>query len=719
MKKALSLVLVFAFLLTLFPTAAFAAYDKELEKAINSAKAMFSIPKGYDNFTYNISKQNDKTVFNLNWNDSKNMIGSASVTIDSDGKVLNYSAYKNINSRDQKKLPSVSKSDARKIAENFIKKINPTSWNKITCQENNNPLTIADRSYSFNYIRTENGVPFPENSINVSVNGMTGEIENYNYNWYEKSVFPQPNGIISLEDAQKQFTEKLGLKLVFKLNFGEKESVPYLVYTNVYNNRFLDAKTGEVISSEAYYGYYGGRDMEKMAGDGGGNNASPQPASLTPEEQKAVENAADIMDQNKAEEAARKILNIDPAMKLNYVSLYSDWWNKDDYVWNMDFSREQKTGETTDYYNIGVSMDARSGDIVSFYRGGPYDPNSPVKYTEEQSLKIAVDTIKSLNPDKFAEVEQTTWNIPDIRPLKGEKPRDSSFTFTRKVNGAYFSENGFNVMVDNVTGTVTSYNFTWYKKNLPSTDKIITADAADKIFFDKIGVQLQYITQDPALTNNKIMPIPNDRDKWDIKLVYAAKPEKPANIDAFTGEILGYNGKSFITGNTVQYTDIKGSYAESRIKILAEYGISLPGKQLEPSRNAKQREFLYLLYKAANPYNNLDFPGNAKDDDNMYNYLIESGIVKAGEKSPESIITRQDAVKFIIRALNYGKVAEINKGIYKLPFKDVGKIKPGLYGYIAVAYGLNLINGSNGYCNPGGSLTRADAFVMVYNYLNV
>ena len=711
---------MFAFLLTLFPTAAFAAYDKELEKAINSAKAMFSIPKGYDNFTYNISKQNDKTVFNLNWTDSKNMLGNVSVTLDSAGKLIGYYSYKNLNGRDQKKLPSVSRSDARLAADNFIKKNNPAAWAKIKYQENNNPLNIADRSYFFNYIRLENGVLFPENSIGVSIDVMTGEVQSYNCNWYENSVFPETEGVIPLENAHQQFTDKLGLQLVFKLNFDEKEQKPYLVYTNVYNNRFIDAKTGEIVSGEGYYGYYGGMGQEKMAMDSRMPSYSVQkPESLTPEEQQAVENAANIMDQNKAEETARKILNIEPAFKLNYVSLYSDWRNKDEYIWNMDFGREEKVGGITRNYGYSVSVDAATGDIVSFYKGLPYDEDAVVKYTEDQSLKTAVNLIKSLKPDKFLEVERITWNVPDVRPMNGEKPRESYFNFARKVNGAYFPDNGFNVSVDNVTGTVISYNFSWYKKPLPSTDKIISAGEADKLFFDKIGIQLQYISQDPSLKDSRIAPIPNDREKWDIKLVYAIKPEKPANIDAFTGVLLDYSGKPLITGNNAQYTDIEGNYAENQIKVLAEFGISLPGQLLEPNKNVFQREFLYLLYKAANPYNNLIFPENSKDDDNMYNYLIEAGIVKEDEKAPQSILSRQDAVKFIIRALNYDKVAEINKGIYKLPFKDADKIKPGLYGYIAVAYGLNLINGSNGYCNPGGSLTRADAFVMVYNFLNV
>jgi len=100
----------------------------------------------------------------------------------------------------------------------------------------------------------------------------------------------------------------------------------------------------------------------------------------------------------------------------------------------------------------------------------------------------------------------------------------------------------------------------------------------------------------------------------------------------------------------------------------------------------------------------------------MYKQLIRRGIVKEGEKDPDAIITRENAVKFIIRVLNYEKVANI-RGIFIVPFEDAEDIAPELEGYVAIAAGLKIVSGSGGKFNPKKELTRAEAAVMIYNCL--
>lgn len=721
MRRKTALCLLVVFMATvLFPVQALAGYDRELEKAITTAKALFKISAGYDNFTYNINKRKDNTVYDLMWNDSKNRLGNVSVSIDSNGKVQNYYTYKPYDGKyQQKKLPSVSKSDARKNADQFIRKVHPDLWNKLEYQENNYPRNINDRSYQFRYIRKENGIPFPENAVNIAVDAMNGDIQNFNYTWHEGVTFPADEGVIGLAEAQQKFAGKLGLKLLYKLNLEPNDQKPYAVYSIVYNNRFLDAKTGDVVTTENYYfGYdygYGG-SKEKMMDQGGQNNyTATKQEVLSPKEQDAVKNAADIMSQEKAEDIARKAFSIGADFKLSYVNLYNYWRSKDDYNWNLDFGKEEKSGGSTQFYNIAVTIDARTGDILNFYRSVPYEKDSRIAYSGEQALNIATDFIKAIQPVKYQEVERTTWREPVVKPM--EEQREALFTFARKTKDIYFMEDGFTISVDRVTGTVTGYIFNWYKKDLPAVDKIISPDAAHKVLFEKAGLQLQYISRYPVDTRTTIMP-PDPKIKPEIKLVYALKPEKPANVDAFTGKLLKHDGNPFEEGGTALYTDIKGIFAESQIKVLAEYGITLPGSQLKPNQQITQREFLYLLQKAINPYVEITFSTDAKDDEALYNLLIGAGIVKEGEKAPQSIVSRQEAVKFLIRALTYDKVAEI-KGIYALPFKDAGNIKPDLYGYMAIAYGLKIIQGDNGYAKPAASLTKAQSYVLLYNFLNV
>lgn len=715
MKRSLAFSMMLVMLVTLlFPLQAGAAYDKELEQAISTAKSVFNIAKGYDTFNYNINKQNDRTVFNLHWSDSKNRLGEIGVTIDSNGKITNYYSFKPFMGRNRQKLPKISKSNALRIAGDFIRKVAPFAGNKVIYVDNNEPMNINEGSYRFLYQRVENGVPFPEDNINIQVDGMTGEIQNYYCNWHDDLAFPDAGDVIPLQKAQEEFANRLGLKLVYKLTFGPGERKPYLVYTTVYNDRFIDAKTGGLIMGNNYFNYY--RGMEKDMAGGMASYAEGEPVSLTPQEQEAVKNAANLMDQSKAEETARRLLQIDGSFKLNHISLYNDWQNREEYIWTMDFGRE--ANGAGQYTGISVSVDAKTGDITQFYKFSP-ETDKPVRYTGEQALKIAEDFIKSMQPAKAKGVERTTWGEPFVEPVSGsEPPRQYDFSFTRKVQEAFFIGNGFNVTVDVTSGEVINYSFNWYKKELSVGEDVLSAEKAHELLFNSVGLQLQYISVYSPENREKLWPTPIENRKPDIKLVYALKPGKPVNIDAYTGKLLNYDGQPYTGDKIAQYTDIKGHWAENQIKVLAEYGISLAGNQLKPEQRIKQREFLYLLLKATNPYLSVDL-NDSKNDDNLYNALISGGIVKDGERLPDSFVTRQDAVKFVVRALNFDRVAEVKKKIFALPFKDAQQIKPELYGYMAVAYGLDIIGGNGGNCYPTAALTRAQAFSLVYNYLNV
>jgi hypothetical protein len=73
-------------------------------------------------------------------------------------------------------------------------------------------------------------------------------------------------------------------------------------------------------------------------------------------------------------------------------------------------------------------------------------------------------------------------------------------------------------------------------------------------------------------------------------------------------------------------------------------------------------------------------------------------------------------VKFLIRALKYDKVADI-QGIFNIGFKDKSSISSGLTGYIAIAAGLGIVDPKSAYLDPKAKLTRGQSAIMIYNYL--
>ena len=89
-------------------------------------------------------------------------------------------------------------------------------------------------------------------------------------------------------------------------------------------------------------------------------------------------------------------------------------------------------------------------------------------------------------------------------------------------------------------------------------------------------------------------------------------------------------------------------------------------------------------------------------------------IITREESEPESEITREDAAKYIIRAINAEEYAKL-ENIFVCPFNDVTEN----IGYIAILYGMKIIGGNgNGCFNPSKPLKRADAAIMMYNYLS-
>jgi len=702
MKKRLCLLLSITLVLTFaLPLQSFAQYDEQLENAIKKAKTLFNISDEYDKFDYSINKRGDVTYYYLSWHDSDEEFGNINVTIDSDGFVQNYYSYIPQTQNYESKLPKISKTDGLKIAKAFIEKVAPELADKLEYQESNAPLNVNDRNYHYDFVRVENEVPYYNNNIYISVNNVTGQVKNYGCNWDKSLVFPDKNDILSLEEAKEAFKDKISLELVYRLDYTTEEVKPFLVYTMLDSNEVIDAKTGEVINNRLNIIYE--RDLSKT--DEMIRNFNIE---LSPEEFEAIENAKGIISEVQAEEFSREFLDISKEYKLNNIYLYNDWNNKDDYIWSLYFQEDSKENPSS----ASISLDAKTKEVISLYKYTPYSKDEKVKYDKEEALEIANKFLKSIQKDRYDQIEYIDDNQPIYTPLENEEmPRQISFNFIRKTNDAYFIGDGFNIGVNTVTGEIYQYNSMWYEGELPDTDNTILKDKAYDIFFNDIGYELKYI--DHYNSNGYIY----DENNKEIKLVYAPKTEKPLNIDAYSGEILYDYGRTYKEDTITTYNDIDDSYAKMQIEILAEYGISLQGTDFMPKQIIKQKDFLYLLAKAKNSYFDR-YDNDEEQVENLYDYLTSMGIVKNDEKSPEATVTKQDAVKFIVRALGYDKVANI-QGIFKVDFKDAAQISPELLGYVAIAEGLNIVNGSDGNFNPNSNLTREQSAVLIYNFLNI
>jgi len=212
-----------------------------------------------------------------------------------------------------------------------------------------------------------------------------------------------------------------------------------------------------------------------------------------------------------------------------------------------------------------------------------------------------------------------------------------------------------------------------------------------------------------------------EKAKEVVNLIYAVNPEKPSILDAFTGELLNANGQPYVEEAPIEYTDISDHYAKEQIEALAEIGIGLEGPTFRPNEKIKQKDFLLLISQIIDrgyEFYNKTALENDSETENLYNLLIREGIVKEGEEDPEAPLTREESVKFVIRALKYDKVADL-KDIFKCEFTDKDEINSDLIGYVVLAKGFNIVNGYGNYFRPKEELKRGDAIIIIYNSLKI
>ena len=697
MKIKLIFILVFAMVFSaITPLDAFAeeSNDKVLEGVILKVKELFNISNDYDGFVSQVNSYNNEMTFFLNWTDSNEVLPDISVHTDSKGNIISFDKYERNYSEPETKLPNYNKDEALKFALEFIGKVDPKIYKEIKLKTSSNPINNWDRNYSFNFIRVIDDIPYTENTIHINVDMHTGDITNYYTNWERDLDFPKAESIISLENAKEAYIKDIGLNLVYKTSYRYpspmdtgSESKYYLAYSYIGERKGIDAFNGKVINL-SNHGIYTTTTEKAMAED----NAAGGAPIITPEERGEIDKLVGIKDIKEAEKKAREILQLGSNYKLQNHNLYTNWQNPDDFFYNLSFVKEAEK-----YQDVEVSLDAKTLELISFYKYRDIEANSKPSIKKSQALEMAEDYIKKINPDKIQKIEYMENSMEDNQ-------QSYYFNFIRKVDDIYVESDNISIGIDAVNKEIDSYNISWYKGEFPSRENIISIDKAYEVLFENIGFSLNYIS---VYSNNET------QDKKDIKLVYSVSQDKPTIIDAKTGDILNYSGNPYKENKIPSYTDIEDSYAKDKINTLSEYSIGFSTDKFSPKDKIKQKDFLYLLWKSINPYRT----ETEADSDVIYKELTRQNIVKDEEENREKVVTKEEAVKFIIRAMKYEKLAEASN-IYKDLFKDQKDISPNLKGHMSIAYGLKIINGDgSGNIRPKYELLREDAASMIYNYM--
>ena len=201
-----------------------------VEAARQAAEAVYPLPAGvqfkHSQLTFNWNAPGNK-VWHLGY-DTKNEKVNLNLAVDAqNGKLLRYNIYRQQDPAAYYQQPEVkiNQGQAQQIAQDLIKRLQPDQAGKVSLRSTSREMGPAPktgeplpRSYTFNYVRQVNGIPYTDNGFSVTVNSTTGEVTSYSFNWWDTS-FPGAGGILSKDKANSIFLAKDSLKLEYNRFF--------------------------------------------------------------------------------------------------------------------------------------------------------------------------------------------------------------------------------------------------------------------------------------------------------------------------------------------------------------------------------------------------------------------------------------------------------------------------------------------------------------------
>lgn len=678
---------------------------EKLTEILNEIKQKFVIYDKDADFKYSIDFEYGINMYNLSWDSEKY---NTYIKFGEDKNVYWYYSY----AKDEKKpdvnikiksLPVYDKKQASAIAEDFIQKSLPKEYNNFKFKENTGNLNSNVYNFEFDYYK--NNIPVDAVSAVVVVDAVTGKTVNFSTSLNNAIEYEDNKGILSLAQAKEAYKRQLGVKVIYQSEYDYKNDEikdVRLIYVPGYSREYVvDAKTGKRINlyKEMYGAALGSGDSKENA-----SNESVMKPQLTEQEMSEIQSKADLASLNQAKEkiASYGIEILKDDMKVNSAQLYESKMNTSSgYIWSINYIGAE--GES----NASVQVDARTLELIGF-NSYNYD------YSENQITSAQIENAKNKaekSLTKYSKIRKEKLVI-DAVSLEEQENTKSPFIYIRYVrveNAVEFPENYIDMIYDVSNDSLISYNQNWYSIKFPENKNIVSAETIYSQIFNENHLMLKY----------KIRYSSNATIK--SKLIYEVNQEdysKPIIFDAITGKrIVPEQNEGWIP---VEYEDLDKSKYSKEIQTLLILGIGFEGGELNPQKIIKQDEYLYLI---AQTFEYMPLPlykienMTELEKNNIEEQLKARGILLKDEKMLNQEITREEALKFLIRALGYEKIA-VNTQIFKLNINDDSKVSDKYIGYVAIGEALNImIKDEKNNFYPQSKVTREEALKMVYNYL--
>lgn len=688
MKRILALLMCIFFLFSILPMAVSANTASLAERVLTMVRSRIPDTSIYSDFSSSVSVENDRTVYHFNWSDTSNgNYKGMYVTALNNGIIISFGINegKTDDNNTSVGFDRISKEEAQNKAKELLKTLNPDIANNLSLKPIDEVEQFDAQSHSFAITHMESGIPVYGDRGRVTVDINAEKITGFSLTYTDKLSYPSPVKIIDLATAKSVFTEDIGLDLYYRVWQDNEKKVHKIfpVYSPKNDNVYVNASTG---TAEKIIPF--SEDIFAKEESADGSLSGSNSLGLTPAELKEIQNLKKLLSQKDAEAYVRKIdlLNISQAYELEEFSTRKLSSIEELYGHSLVFCHR---GDERNSY-IFVDINAETGEVLSYSNFTPDKDESSISDSDIEALFNNV--IKALAPQKYSEYQ--------LRPSNGDK---HYAVYDRYANGIRVDGNTVSIEIG-PSGALASYRITYTNATFPMYSDILSVKQTAEKLFDTAKYTLMYIPQ----KSSDALKRPDE-----AVLIYALD-NYSIYLDPYTGKRINADGTEYIAENVSdEYMDISGHYAEDKIKALRRFGIGFDDSEFKPDTPCTQKDFITLLTAAFGTKNVALINADTNSSD-YYSEAKSLGIIKDDEISPDSMVTRMQAAKFICRALKIEKFAQLDK-IFSCPFNDVTNGK----GYVTLLWGMGIVNGTGqNTFSPNDSLTRGQTAILIYNAMS-
>ena len=653
---------------------------------------------------------------------------SANVTLEaSTGKVLDLNHDSGHYTDSGRKPLSLTKDEARERAEALIRRLAPGKLEQSRSVPTQNYYGYGSTSvYHFQYLGEVKGIPYDANFINISIDGTSGGLRNFNHRWDEKAELPSAEGIISRSEAASIFDEFTDVEL-FYLPMRDEfryEEIPENFRIAYRMNQgmvgMIDAHSGKPVD------WSGKEEWQEMIrtdiSDERKSEILENAQKPSIRQQALTQQEAEALAHQLAEEISGKTVRIN-------ASQYSEgdgyWESAGRKIWNMGF-----TVEMDDVAVKGrIILDAETGELIAYnywHYSYPPEEKEETLIGWEVGYEEAIGLIHQYHPYLMDEIktEQRMIEYPQHPEFAEWISPEYNYQFPRKIGDALYDENSIMVSIDRYTGQIQNYTVRWTPElTLPSQENIISADQALDRLLEQFEIELAY---NRINTSTDYM-----EPEYSRRLVYRWRPIDPSYpmnyVDAKDGTPLDYSGRS-IPGRDIEAFEavISGHWVERTAKLLAQQGV-IEMEGFKPEEEITRIEAVKMMVKVRETdyYRGYGMEGaedvrfvDVMEQDEDFRYIqwaIRYGII---ENKPEAFqrdetLPREEMAQMMINLLGYGKLSK-SADIFTVNYEDAEVISKENWGAVAISKGLGLVSPDQNNFRPKEASTMAETADMLY-----